>query len=230
MTDVVLALMAGVLTIAAPCILPMLPILLGTSVGQHSRSRPVFIVVGFIATFSAVALLFAASSEVLGLSPDVLRHVAVALLASFGVLMLWKRPFDHLAQRLGRVVNAAHALGQRGGAGRWGGLLLGMTLGVVWTPCAGPVLGSILTLIATEPDSAKAGTLLVAYALGAGVPMLVIAYGGQYITTRVGGLVRYAVPIQQVFGGLIILTALAMHYQYDIALTVWLSGGPNVLF
>lgn len=230
MTDLALAVAAGVLTIAAPCILPMLPILLGTAVGQHSRSRPMFIVAGFILSFSAVALLFAASSEVLGLSPDVLRHVAVALLALFGLLMLWKRPLDYLAQRLSGVFNAAHALGQRGGAGRWGGLLLGMTLGVVWTPCAGPVLGSILTLIATEPDSTRAGALLAAYALGAGVPMLVIAYGGQYITTRVRHVVRYAAPIQQVFGGLIILTAIAMHYQYDIALTVWLSGGPNVLF
>ncbi|WP_457831760.1 cytochrome c biogenesis CcdA family protein, partial [Staphylococcus aureus] len=83
------------------------------------------------------------------------------------------------------VVNRADAVGRRAGSGNWGGFVLGMTLGVVWTPCAGPVLGSILTLVATSSELAKSALLLFVYALGAGVPMLAIAYGGQYVTTRV---------------------------------------------
>ncbi|WP_368734835.1 cytochrome c biogenesis CcdA family protein, partial [Klebsiella pneumoniae] len=70
----------------------------------------------------------------------------------------------------------------------------------VWTPCAGPVLGSILTLVATSRNLGWAGTLLVAYAIGAAIPMLAIAYGGQAATTRVRSLARISPRLQQGFG------------------------------
>lgn len=227
MSTLALALAAGVATVAAPCILPMLPIVLGTSIGQRGRLRPLIIVAGFIASFSAVALLFSASSEALALPADTVRQTAVVLLGLFGVLMLWRWPLDQLTQRFGAVFSAAHALGQRAGQGHAGALLLGLTLGVVWTPCAGPVLGAILTLIAAEHDARRAAPLLVAYALGAGLPMLAIAYGGQLVSTRVRQLARYSKRLQQLFGVLILLTAIAMQGQYDLQLALWLSGGPG---
>ena len=223
MTQVFLALLAGVLTIAAPCILPMLPILLGTSMGQTSRSRPAFIALGFVLAFSGFALLFGLFATVLGLAQDTLRNAAIVLLLVFGVLMLWERPFALLAVRLGGVANAASEVGRRAGSDNAGGLLLGMTMGAVWTPCAGPVLGSILTLVATANDLGRAALLLLSYAIGAGIPMLVIAYGGQAVSTRVRGIARYSVLMQQVFGAIVVLTAVAMFFQYDTLLTVWLS-------
>lgn len=223
MNQVFLALLAGVLTIAAPCILPMLPILLGTSIGQTSRSRPAFIALGFVLAFSACALLFGLFATVLGLAQDTLRNAAIVLLLVFGVLMLWERPFALLALRLGGVANAASELGRRAGSDNAGGLLLGMTMGAVWTPCAGPVLGSILTLVATANDLGRAAVLLLSYAIGAGIPMLIIAYGGQAVSTRVRAIARYSVRMQQLFGAIVVLTALAMFFQYDTLLTVWLS-------
>ncbi len=224
MIEILLALLAGVLTIAAPCILPMLPILLGTSVGQTSRLRPLFIALGFILSFSAFALVFGLFSEALGLAQDALREVAIVLLLSFGVLMLWKRPFELLTARLSGLVNRANDIGNRAGSGNAGGFVLGASLGAVWTPCAGPVLGSILTLVATANDLGRAALLLVSYAIGAGIPMLVIAYSGQYMSGRVRRIARYTARLQQGFGLLIILTAVAMYYQYDSVITVWLSG------
>lgn len=223
MNQVFLALLAGVLTIAAPCILPMLPVVLGTSMGQTSRSRPAFIALGFVLAFSGFALLFGVFATVLGLSQDTLRNAAIVLLLVFGVLMLWERPFAQLAVRLGGVANAASELGNRAGSDNVGGLLLGMTMGAVWTPCAGPVLGSILTLVATAHDLARAALLLLSYAIGAGIPMLIIAYGGQAVSTRVRGIARYSVRMQQVFGAIVVLTAVAMFFQYDTLLTLWLS-------
>lgn len=224
MTQILLAFAAGVLTIAAPCILPMLPILLGASVGQTSRARPAFIALGFVLTFSLVALLFGVFAESLGASQDVLRDVAIVMLLIFGTLMIWPKPFEMLTARLNGVVNRADAVGRRAGSGNWGGFVLGMTLGVVWTPCAGPVLGSILTLVATSSELAKSALLLFVYALGAGVPMLAIAYGGQYVTTRVRRIARYAHRTQQVFGVVVILIAVGLYYQYDTVVTVWLAG------
>ena len=171
MSALLLALAAGVLTVAAPCILPMLPILLGASVGQTSRGRPAFITLGFVVSFAVVALVFGAFAESLGASEEVLREIAIVLLLVFGALMIFPHPFRLLATRMHGVVNRAHALGTNAGDGNMGGLLLGMTLGVVWTPCAGPVLGSILTVVATSHDLTWSGLLLLAYAIGSGIPI-----------------------------------------------------------
>jgi cytochrome c biogenesis protein CcdA len=108
--------------------------------------------------------------------------------------------------------------------GNVGGLVVGATLGIVWTPCAGPVLGSILAVIATSTDIAWGALLLLFYATGAAVPMLAIAYGGQWVTTRIRGVARFTKPLQQVFGVLVIGFAVALHFQYDTLITAWLSG------
>ncbi|MES2972203.1 MAG: cytochrome c biogenesis CcdA family protein [Pseudomonadota bacterium] len=224
MIDPVLAVLAGMLTIAAPCVLPMLPVVLGASVGQQDRTRPVFISLGFALAFSAVGLLFSGVSRMVGLSQESLRDLAVFMLLLFGVLMIWRAPFDWLAVRMNGLLNRVHAVGARAGGGKAGGLVVGLTLGALWTPCAGPVLGAILTLVATAPGIGHAGLLLACYSLGAALPMMAIAYGGQYVTTRVGQLARRAHGTRQAFGILIILTALAMYFQYDAVVTVWLSG------
>ena len=223
MTALLLALAAGVLTIAAPCILPMLPILLGASVGQTSRARPAFITLGFVVAFSAVALVFGAFAESIGASEDVLRDVAIVLLLIFGALMVMPHLFQMMTARLSGLVNRAHDTGSGAGSGNLGGFVLGMTLGVVWTPCAGPVLGSILTVVATSNHMAWSGILLLAYAVGAGIPMLAIAYGGQYVTGHVRSLARYTHRMQQVFGVVVMLIAVGLYYQYDTLVTVWLS-------
>lgn len=224
MIDVVLALLAGVVTIAAPCILPMLPILFGASVGRTSRARPLFIALGFTMAFSATALIFGAFSSALGLSPGSLRNIAVTMLILFGVLMVWSRPLATLTPRLNGILGNFGALGRSAGPGNASGFVLGMTLGIVWTPCAGPVLGSILTLIATQQHLARAGLLLACYALGAGIPMLAIAYGGQYVTTRVRRIAHVSHRLQQAFGVLVILTGAAMYWRYDSAFVLWLSS------
>ena len=224
MSALLLALAAGVLTVAAPCILPMLPILLGASVGQTSRARPAFITLGFVVSFAVVALVFGAFAESLGASEEVLRESAIALLLVFGALMIFPHPFRLLAARMHGVVNRAHAFGTGAGPGNMGGLLLGMTLGVVWTPCAGPVLGSILTVVATSHDLTWSGLLLLAYAIGSGIPMLGIAYGGQYVRTRVRSFARYTHRLQQAFGVAVIVIAVGLYFQYDTLVTVWLSN------
>jgi len=224
MIDPLLAVLAGLLTVAAPCVLPMLPVVLGASLGQTSRARPAFIAAGFALAFTAMALLFSLFASVLGLSQDTLRQGAIVMLLAFGLLMLWPRPFQWLAMRMNGMINRVSAVGDRAGNGNFGGLVLGATLGAIWTPCAGPVLGSILTLIATSPDVGQAALLLACYATGASLPMLVIAYGGQYATTRVRQLARHTHRMQQGFGVVIVCVAIAMQFQWDSVATVWLSN------
>lgn len=214
MIQILFAFLAGILTIAAPCILPMLPIILGASVGQKSRVRPLFIVLGFVVSFAAASLVLSALVTHLGLSQNFIRNIAIVLLLVFAFFMIFPKPFELLTAKLSGFINKASEMGSSR-KGNSGAFILGLVLGIVWTPCAGPVFGTILTLVATQGTTGQASLLVIFYALGAGVPMMVIAYGSQWLTTKVRGLVKYSVRLQQVFGVLILLLALAMLFQYD---------------
>ena len=221
MLNLVLALLAGVVTIAAPCTLPMLPILLGASVGQTSKARPAMIALGFVMSFSMVALALSAITRVFDFDPNSLRTGAAILLLAFGLLMIWPAPFEFLTARLGGLSGGSTSLPSHGAIG---GFVLGTTLGVVWTPCAGPVLGSILTIVATSKDVTWASLQLVVYAIGAAIPMLAIAYGGQAVTTRIRRIARVAPRLQQGFGFVVIAFAIASYFQYDTLIVAWLTS------
>ena len=216
-----LATLAGVLTIASPCVLPILPIVLGSTLQRadqlKNRSRPLFIVAGFVLTFASLGMLLASASQHVVVAHETLRLVGIAMLMLTGLLMLWRQPYEWLMARMGGFLNRAGPSAD-GSSGNAGGFVLGMSLGAVWTPCAGPVLASILVLVAKAQDIGWSATLLVMYALGAGIPMLVIAYGGQFMATRVRMLARHSHRLIQVFGVLILLTGLAIYFQYDVVI------------
>jgi len=220
MLNLVLALLAGVVTVAAPCTLPVLPILLGASVGRTGKARPAMIALGFVMSFSMAALLLSAVTRIFDFDPNSLRTGAAILLLGFGLLMIWPAPFEWLSSRTGGFASGGAASSQ----GVIGGFVLGTTLGLVWTPCAGPVLGSILTVVATSRDTAWASLLLVVYAVGAALPMLLIAHGGQAVTSRVRGMSRIAPKLQQGFGIVVIAFAVASYFQYDTLIVAWLTG------
>lgn len=216
------ALLAGLVTIAAPCILPVLPILLGAAVGQKSKLRPLFITLGFITMFTLAELFLAGITLRLHVRDDVLRLITIGLFAVFGIFMIWPHPFEVLTQYLNKYINRANQIGSQAGTGNFGGFVLGMMLGAIWAPCAGPTFGIITALIASSKDLIASGILVFAYAVGAGIPMLLIAYGGQYATTQVRWIASYSTRIQQVFGVLILLLAVAMWFNYDTLLVTHL--------
>src|ERR1700738_1520862 len=224
MLNLVLALVAGVVTIAAPCPLPVLPILLGASVGQTAKARPAMIAFGFVLSFSATALLLSAITSIFDFDPNVLRSVAAILLLGFGLLMVWPAPFEWLSIQLGGRLNVASAGDTGSHPGNIGGFVLGTTLGLVWTPCAGPVLGSILTIVATSKETAWASAQLVVYAIGAAIPILVLAYGGQAVTTRISSIAKISPKLQQGFGVIVIASAIVSYFQYDTLIVAWLTS------
>ena len=222
--QILFAFAAGALTIASPCVLPMAPVVLGASIAQPGRVRPLFISLGFAVAFSTAALVLGAFASALPVSPGFLRGLAALALAAFGILMLWTRPMHALAQRLAFVMTPVDGLARRAGNGNAGGFVLGLALGVLWTPCAGPVLGSILTLIATATDLAWAAVLLGCYALGAALPMLAIGYGGRYAARRVRHIKPYTIAVQRAFGVLVIAIAVATAFQLETPVVAWISN------
>lgn len=230
MTQFLFALLAGAVTIAGPCILPLLPIILGTSTTRAHRARPLFIILGFILSFTIFALIFAVFGSLVGISPDTFRVIAAIVIGFFGFILLFPKLQEGLFAKLQPLLTKITPRTDPANAGLWSGFLLGASLGLVWTPCAGPVLGSILTLVAAKQNLAQAGALLFAYALGAAIPMLAIAYGGQYATEKVRAISRYAVAIQRVFGAIIILVAIGLLTGADRTVQVWLADHAPGLF
>lgn len=206
------AFVAGIVTILSPCILPILPIVLSGSVGG-GKQRPLGIVSGFILSFTFFTLALTAIVKATGLSPDVLRVLAMVIIFSFGLSLvipqfqLW---LEKLTSRLASLTPAA-----QNQTGFIGGFTIGLSLGLVWAPCVGPILASVITLALTSSVSSAAVLITLAYSLGTAVPMLAIMQGGRALLLRVPWLLRNTTHIQKVFGVVMMMTAIAIFFNVD---------------
>jgi cytochrome c biogenesis protein CcdA/thiol-disulfide isomerase/thioredoxin len=227
------AFLAGLATVLSPCILPVLPIVLSSSLGGD-RWRPLGVVAGLIVSFAVATLAISSLISALHIPPDALRNFGIIIIALAGLALLIPELWYGLEAMLGRVGNLGARLQGEPRRGAAGGFLVGVGLGLVWTPCAGPILATVLALAATNKASAGASVVTIAYSLGAAIPMLGIAYGGQVVLQRVRGLSRRAGTIQRLFGVIMLLTALALTTGVDRDFQVWASanfpGGWNTPF
>ncbi len=179
----VLAYLGGVLTILSPCILPVLPFVFARSDRPFLRSG-LPLLIGMALMFAVVASLAAVSSQWVAQANQIGRWIALVVMAVFALALLWPAladrllsPFQRLGARLSASADAASDAG-RGGVGT--SLLIGIATGLLWAPCAGPILGLILTGAALQGASVGTSGLLLAYALGAATSLaLAIWIGGR---------------------------------------------------
>jgi len=212
-----LAILGGMVTVFSPCILPILPIVIGRSLQTH-RYGPVALVAGTMSGFAiAGSLLGVASLWLTGLA-NFMRIFAIAILLILGLLSLFPKLNYLLLSKLRlprfkepERINLA------------GEFLLGSQLGLLWTPCAGSVLGSILVLAATEQKFFSAFILLLFYGFGAGIPMLLLAYSSRYFSKSFIKLRKHSAILQQIGGLLISLTAIAIILGWDVKVQLWLA-------
>ncbi|HEY9844973.1 MAG TPA: cytochrome c biogenesis CcdA family protein [Candidatus Caenarcaniphilales bacterium] len=215
-----LALLAGVLAVLSPCVLPVIPLIIGRSFQSHHYG-PIALVVGLIVGFAAIgSLLGVTASWFTGLA-SALRTLAITLLLVAGILAI----FPKLSYRLFRYLRLDRWLQAPPRVGLAGEFWLGTQLGLLWTPCAGPVLSSILVLAAVEHDAAGAFLLLTSYGVGSGLPLLAIAYGGQYLSKHLLGWRSHSVLLQKVGGVLVAATAIAILLGWDVQIQRWLVPG-----
>ncbi|MDP3964980.1 MAG: cytochrome c biogenesis CcdA family protein, partial [bacterium] len=205
------AFLAGVVTILSPCILPLLPIILSSSV-TGSKKRPVGVVLGFVLSFTFFTLFLSAIVRATNLSADALRTLSVVILIAFGASLLFPR-FQQWMERL--FTKLSSVAPQRQGSGLSGGILVGVSLGLIWTPCVGPILASVISLALTGSVSGAAVIITLAYALGTGLPMLAIMFGGRALLQKAPWLMRNTGKIQKAFGILMIITAIGIFYNVD---------------
>lgn len=226
MFEYALAIAAGVATLLSPCILPVLPIVLATTAGR-GRVEPLLIVMGFVASFAASGILIGVLAASSGDFQGYIRIASIAVLLLAGLACFWQAPFDWLVMKVQQWwasrATAATAP-KRPIAGKLGALLVGLSLGLAWTPCAGPVLASVLALAASSQAPGKAAALLGLYAIGAGLPMLLIAYGGNWVSSRLPFLQRRAGLVRKIFGAIAIVVAVLQLFQYDVFVSAWATG------
>lgn len=215
---IIFAFIAGIVTILSPCILPVLPIILTGTTGEN-KSRPVGIILGFIASFTFFTLFLTQIVRSTGISADVLRLFSVVILFLFGLSLLipamqalLEKAFNAVA---GKMPNTA------GSTGLFGGVLIGLSLGLLWTPCVGPILASVISLALTGSVNSSAFFITFAYALGTAIPMFIIMIGGQRVLQNNQWLLRNTGKIQKAFGVLMILTSIAIYFNYDRKIQVF---------
>ncbi len=207
---ILFAFLAGFVTILSPCILPILPIVLsGTLTG--GKKRPLGIVAGFIVSFTFFTLFLTTIVKATGLSADALRTISVVIMAFFGASLLVpglsQRTFGFLPKLL------PNQNSQRTDVAT--GFLIGISLGLIWTPCVGPILAAIITLAATSTVTLESVAITLAYSIGTAIPLLAITYGGRQLLNRVPWLLVNSAKIQKVFGVLMVLVAFAIYFQLD---------------
>jgi cytochrome c biogenesis protein CcdA/thiol-disulfide isomerase/thioredoxin len=204
------ALVVGAGTAISPCVLPVLPAMLSAS-GAGGARRPLGIVLGLTTTFAITIIGIAKVVDGVGLGADPLRDLAVAVLAIGGVALIVPR----IGQTLERPLASFSRLGPRnGGNGFLSGLVVGAALGFVYTPCAGPILAAVITASA---HSGRAVAVGLAYALGTGLMLLVIAIGGRRVLDRLRAGGR-SLMIQRALGVILVLTAVAIATMLDVKL------------
>ena len=235
---IVVAFVAGLVTAVSPCVLPILPIVLATGAGGDRR-RPYLVIAGLIASFSFFTLASVQIVSALHLPSSTLRDAAIVIIAVFGLTLLvpalstaWERATARVPAIGARLAHAGGPGGVTGGPGGAtgglggvaGGLITGVGLGLVWTPCAGPILGAITSLAVTAPGSFSVAALVVAYSIGAGLPLLGIALGGRAALSRLR-LRSASAWAGRAFGALVLVTAGLMALGADTALSVALTNG-----
>lgn len=190
---------AGGLAALSPCVLPVLPIMVGSS-AQRSKLGPLALATGMVMSFAFIGILFSASTSIFGVSESQLRVFSTVLLLVFGVALIsagfktelgkFSQPLANFADRLSRRLESKGTFGQFG---------IGALLGAAWSPCIGPALGISLGLASSEGSQWQGALLVTIFGLGMSVPFLAVAYGFRKIflshRSKLAAANRYAAPI-----------------------------------
>lgn len=211
----------GLALILSPCILPVLPLMLGASI-DGSKARPLGITLGFAFAFTIFAVISREAAIASGLDAELIRNISLYLLMGFGIVMLFPALSDRWSASFQKLGNAGDGLIARiRTTGFWGGLAIGALIGVVWTPCAGPILAAAIVQIIQAQSDAQAYATIAAFSLGAGIPMFLIALFGRYLMGHMGFLKRNSARIRRVIGVVMIAAALTILTGFDLKLVAW---------
>ncbi len=219
MIQIGLSYLAGLLTTLSPCVLPMIPMVMGSSL-QKGKWTPIYLVLGLIIGFTTVGFLLSRFGSVLGLDDSEIRNLAAFFLIVFSAFLLSQKLQDFLSQKLSGLADFGNRASLNLVESRpFNAIFLGLLLGLIWSPCSGPTLGIAVGLASQEGAALQALTLMFVFALGAATPMVFLAYGFREVYLRNRNRVLLtAEKSKKLFGVFMILTALLILTGFDKSL------------
>ena len=204
-TSVLLSFIEGLALIFSPCILPILPLVLSTSI-NGGRRRPFGIILGFILSFSLFALISRQLVVIFNINLDYIKYASLVLLTMFGFILLFDRLSLIFERYTSKLANLGVVLPNNQQDGFLSGVLIGALISLVWTPCAGPILASALVQIIREQRDFNAMLLIFAFSFGAGIPMFIISLTGRKILTKLHWLKKRNWLVNKILGIIILLS------------------------
>lgn len=218
-----LALLSGVLSTLSPCVLPLLPIVLGTAASQH-RWGPAALAAGLALSFVTIGLFLATAGFALGLDAGIFRYAAAAVMITIGGVLVLPRMQEQFAVAAGPAAGWASArLGAVDQSGLSGQFLVGLLLGAVWSPCVGPTLGAASLLAAQGKDLPQVALTMFAFGLGAALPLLLLGLLSREAMLRLRGRMASAgQSMKAVLGFVLIAIGFMVASGLDKTLEAWL--------
>lgn len=212
---VAFALAAGVLSTLSPCVVPILPVVFGAATAEH-RWAPVALATGIALSFTAVGLFIATVGFSLGVSADLFRAFGALILIAFGLVMMVPRLQASFALAAARLTSRFTPSATPGSfTGVWGQFALGLTLGIVWSPCTGPTLGAATVLASQGRELPEVALTMLAFGLGAALPLALVGAASRRMTLRwrtslvsVGERGKFALGLAAGLMGLALITGL----------------------
>ena len=208
------AFIAGMVTIMAPCIWPLLPIILSASSGT-GKQRPLGITLGIMSSFTLFTLSISYLEKIFHIDPNSFRIVAVVGLGVLGVSMMIPSFGEKLEGIINNLLSPLRGRIKAHGTGFSAGFIIGFATGLVWAPCSGPILAAVATLAATQEVTIRVVAVTLSYVSGLGIPLFLFSLTGSWCFNIMRRFTRYTVRVQQVFGVVTIAAALLIYTNYD---------------
>jgi cytochrome c biogenesis protein CcdA/thiol-disulfide isomerase/thioredoxin len=208
------AFISGLFTIFAPCIWPILPVIFAAS-ATGGKQKPLGITLGVTLSFAIITIFLASFISIIPINPNLIRLLAVLVIGILGFAYLVPK-FSTMIETSLSTLSGKYKFNQNPPAhGFTSGFLTGLSLGIVWSPCAGPILATIATLAATQKVSLNLILVTSVYVAGIGIPLFLFATIGQNLFRKLKNISQYTGKIHQVFGIIMILTAILIATNYD---------------
>ena len=206
-----LSIAAGRMTTLSPCDFPLLPLVLGGATQRH-RAAPLAMAVEMTLSFALLGLVIGLFGNALGLSPDIVRMFGAIMLIAFGITVVIPQFNERLTNLISPLASSAHqASASLGNASLKDSLLLGGLLGLIWSPCSGPLLGTALTLVATEGCAERGALILGLVGASAAIPLVGVAYLSRAGSSRIQSWVLvHADQTKKILGGVLLLIGIAI--------------------
>ena len=196
----------GIFLIASPCILPVLPLVLSAS-ADGGKKRPFGIITGFVISFSLFAFVSRFLVQALHIDVNIIKTVSLWLLFLFGLVLVSSKLSEVFSRFTQRAANFGNSISlQSGKDGFFSGVVIGSLIGLIWTPCAGPILAVVLVQIINQKSDLSAIAVILSFAIGAGLPMLAIALVGRSILGKVSFFTKHTEELRRAFGIIIIMS------------------------